>query len=612
MALTETHSQTISSDDTHLSAVQKLADWVSANLTAATPLSEKILNSYAGKDFVFGFHVPHEVTPFLRDFYVFVDERFPYSLPRVYLRDEDLYLKIPHLEDDGYVCVNDERATGDHTNPIGVVKDVINEASKVVENGVLGLNTGDFLSEIHTYWTTKHFYSIGVIEELNGPPRLLPSTNTGGSIYVADDEDTLAQWCKNALTPNQSHFSESDPVIFLALKSDPLPSDYPNTGKELLAFVEKHAEAILKNLHNICEKCPSRIIFIFKLQSTSRPAYISATVERPRETGWLAGTDKRGKRPINGFRPGKVPAKLRTLQYFGANRVARNAPARLDAPWIHGRDMIENFDDIKSKHVVIIGCGSVGSEVAALLAKTGVGNLTLIDNDHMKPENCGRHFLGNEYLLRNKAEAMKAALEKAYPHISQVNAIGGKWPSHYKSNFSDMEKIDLIISATADTATEFALNEWQLKAGRRIPVLYGWTELYAAAGNALLIGKDGPCFACSHDQHGENNAPVTSFDDAQQHIVSQPACGSTFQPYGPIQLGFINIMIANEAVKALTEGVNASYRRAWAADFGFVKTSGGVWGEGWSRLGERYSEGERSALVPCEPMSACSICGLEP
>ena len=612
MALTKTLNQAIPPDDNHSSAVQELADWVSDNLTAATPLSDKVLKKYADKDFVFGFHIPHEVTPFLRDFYVCVDRKYPYSLPRIYLRDEDLYLKIPHLEDDGYVCVNDERATGDHTNPIEVVKDVISEASKVLEKGILGLNTGDFLSEIHTYWTTKHFHSVRIIEELDGPPRLLSSINTGGAIYVANDKDTLDHWSENALTPNQIHFAKSDPVIFLELKSDPLPCDYPNTGKELLAFIEKHADAILKNLHDLCEKSPARITFIFRLHSTSRPAYISATVERPRETGWPTGTDKRGKRPMNGFRPGKVPAKLRTMQYFGANNVARNAPVRLDAPWIHGRDMIENFDEVKTKHVVIIGCGSVGSEVAALLAKTGVGSLTLVDDDHLKPENCGRHFLGNEYLLRNKAEAMKVALEKAYPHISQVNAINGKWPSHYKSNFSDMDKIDLIISATADMATEFALNEWQLKAGRTIPVLYGWTELYASAGNALLIGKDGPCFACSHDQYGENNAPVTSFDEARQHIASQPACGSTFQPYGPIQLGFINTMIANESIKVLTKGASNSYRRAWAADIDFIKTSGGDWGAGWRGLGDSYIEGERSAILPCLPLRTCSVCGLNP
>jgi molybdopterin/thiamine biosynthesis adenylyltransferase len=598
--------------DAHKAAIQDLTNWLITSLPDAKILPRRVLSQYSGNAFVFGFHIPHEVTAHLRDFYVCIDINYPYSLPKVYLRDEALYLKIPHIEDNGYVCVNDERATGDYCSPIDVLKNVITAASQVLREGVSENNASDFLSEIHTYWTNKYFYTIGIIEELEGASRLLVAKNTRTAIYAADEKAKLEQWCAKALSPNQNHFAKTAPVVFVQLQSDPLPKDYPNTGQELLSFVKTHANVFVKSVLELCEESPARITFVFRLHGTKKPAYIAATVEKPRNAGWPIGANNRGNRSMNGFRPGKIPTKLLERQYFGMNKVARNAPVRLDASWVHGRDMAENLNELNNKHAVIIGCGSVGSEVAAVMAKSGVGSLTLIDNDHLKPENFGRHYLGNEFFHQNKAKAMKSALEKAYPHILNVNVVEGKWPHHYKSNLDKMDSIDLIISATADTATEFALNRWHLNSGRSVPIIYGWTELYATAGNALVIGETGPCFACSHDLHGENLSPVTEFDNSSEHIVSQPACGSTFQPYGPVQLGFINNMIANEAIKTLSEDDVTSYRRAWAADKTFLETSKGKWGVGWAALGKHFDAGERMAIIPCEPPKICAVCGYRP
>ena len=52
------------------------------------------------------------------------------------------------------------------------------------------------------------------------------------------------------------------------------------------------------------------------------------------------------------------------------------------------------FDDLANKKVGIVGCGSVGSKIAASLCRTGVGKFLLIDEDIFFPGNVVRNELG--------------------------------------------------------------------------------------------------------------------------------------------------------------------------------------------------------------------------
>src|SRR6185437_10034869 len=47
-------------------------------------------------------------------------------------------------------------------------------------------------------------------------------------------------------------------------------------------------------------------------------------------------------------------------------------------------------------HAAIVGCGATGAAVAGLLARAGVGTLTLIDRDYVEWSNLQRQFLFEE------------------------------------------------------------------------------------------------------------------------------------------------------------------------------------------------------------------------
>ncbi|MFT5274967.1 MAG: tRNA A37 threonylcarbamoyladenosine dehydratase [Cryomorphaceae bacterium] len=71
----------------------------------------------------------------------------------------------------------------------------------------------------------------------------------------------------------------------------------------------------------------------------------------------------------------------------------------------------EGYARLKASHVIIIGVGGVGSWVAEALARSGVGNLTLIDMDHVAESNINRQSQALDSTLgMAKIEALRGRL----------------------------------------------------------------------------------------------------------------------------------------------------------------------------------------------------------
>src|ERR1700710_2620216 len=73
---------------------------------------------------------------------------------------------------------------------------------------------------------------------------------------------------------------------------------------------------------------------------------------------------------------------------------------------------------LASAHVAIIGVGATGAASASLLARAGVGTLTLIDRDFVEPSNLQRQVLFDE------ADALQSLpkAEAARRHIALFNS----------------------------------------------------------------------------------------------------------------------------------------------------------------------------------------------
>lgn len=80
----------------------------------------------------------------------------------------------------------------------------------------------------------------------------------------------------------------------------------------------------------------------------------------------------------------------------------------------HGQQV---FDTLAKAHVGIAGLGGLGSNIAMMLARSGVGHLLLIDFDSVEPSNLNRQHYMVSHLGMPKSEAIKDLILQANPFI---------------------------------------------------------------------------------------------------------------------------------------------------------------------------------------------------
>lgn len=82
----------------------------------------------------------------------------------------------------------------------------------------------------------------------------------------------------------------------------------------------------------------------------------------------------------------------------------------------------ENVEKLKNAHVLVAGLGGVGAFACELLARAGIGTLTLIDSDVYSPSNRNRQigaFISTEGLY--KTDVMEKRLKDINPKINIYN-----------------------------------------------------------------------------------------------------------------------------------------------------------------------------------------------
>lgn len=118
------------------------------------------------------------------------------------------------------------------------------------------------------------------------------------------------------------------------------------------------------------------------------------------------------------------------------------------------------YDALAGKTVALIGCGSIGSKVAASLSRAGVVRFVLVDGDILYPGNIVRNDLDQRSIGLNKPDAVRARIQEINP-LTEVSVrrvlMGGQESSaSTEAALQSIAKCDVIVDATAD-ATIFNL-----------------------------------------------------------------------------------------------------------------------------------------------------------
>lgn len=115
--------------------------------------------------------------------------------------------------------------------------------------------------------------------------------------------------------------------------------------------------------------------------------------------------------------------------------------------------------NIGSAHVAVVGIGGVGSWAAEALARTGVGQLSLIDLDHVAESNINRqvHALTGT-LGQAKVSAMAERIGQIHPHcqVHEIDDFAGpdNWPQILP------QPVDAVIDACDQVAAKVVMAAW--------------------------------------------------------------------------------------------------------------------------------------------------------
>ncbi len=155
---------------------------------------------------------------------------------------------------------------------------------------------------------------------------------------------------------------------------------------------------------------------------------------------------------------------------------------------------------LASAHVAIIGIGATGAAAASLLARAGVGTLTLIDRDFVEPSNLQRQILFDEADARESLPKAEAARRKIALFNSKVTVhprIADLVPANIHELLApaELSPVDLILDATDNFETRYLLNDYAVQQSK--PWIYA-AAIGAYAATMNILPKPAPGHSTPH------------------------------------------------------------------------------------------------------------------
>ena len=233
----------------------------------------------------------------------------------------------------------------------------------------------------------------------------------------------------------------------------------------------------------------------------------------------------------------------------------------------------KNFLD---KNILIVGCGSVGGEIADKLARGGVGKLTLVDEDILVLDNLYRHILPVFYVNYAKTLALSHRLRSSYPWLQ---VISYEKRIEYVKSKNALEEFDLIIIAIGSPTVERQFHDWLIENKVSTPVLNTWLEGYGIGGHAVLeIPSTKGCLKCAYvepDTFARGLSSNLNFIDKNQNInLNYAGCGDAFIPYNYLSASNTANISVDLAFRYLHGRVTDSSRMSWKGDSTDALTNG--------------------------------------
>lgn len=459
---------------------------------------------------------------------------------------------IPHVESDGKICIVDmDLVQVDPYAPLhDLLAECVNRVVELIEKGLAHANQNDFIDEFELYWMRLPFagkclldvspseatHSIQYVSLNKNPSRnhqkkrkrgrlvkesclekssVTPIINLG---FAAANAITLGNdWGWSGTVHNGAYFDiQPERPLYPPDFRSPLSMKYINN---LLSLVPK------SKLDRKMKKCKAPFVAVFNIhEPTGKTVTIAALIQR-----------------------GAIVLQENSPRLQADSEVLPLWVKRVDRETLMGR-VLSNVDDEKDQrminpfenvNVLLVGCGSIGGYVSALLAKSGCTNLSLVDPDTFSEENLFRHVLGKESVGKKKAKALKEYLCRSLPGLN-VTSFPDKMENVVSNKELNLHDYGVIISAVGNHTVNLELNRILSEEHIESKTFFAWNEPLDLGCHVAFIPSTAystPCCLSTFESLFSHNSggiyEMTAYCEQGQQVSRRVAgCGSSYIPYG--------------------------------------------------------------------------------
>lgn len=148
---------------------------------------------------------------------------------------------------------------------------------------------------------------------------------------------------------------------------------------------------------------------------------------------------------------------------------------------------------LQQSRVTLCGCGALGTVLANVLVRAGVGNVRIVDRDFIETHNLQRQVLFDETDVAQNLPKAEAAVRKLSVINSQVN-LEAVVTDIDRTNIEELCKdADVILDGTDNFEIRYLINDLAIKTNK--PWVYGGSIGSHGQTMTILPGQT-PCLRC--------------------------------------------------------------------------------------------------------------------
>jgi molybdopterin/thiamine biosynthesis adenylyltransferase/ubiquitin-protein ligase len=500
----------------------------------------------------------------LEEYSILFSEDFPAVLPAIYMKKPRRH---PHVSFDGIVCLNRiEDIDFDIENIETVIRKTFNSFFNVMsldsENFDYTYEFGDYIKYFKSFSKNMR---VNVVQHFDfTKPHMTKMLKSDKFLYITDQ--TIE---KKYLNIKQSDLSQIN-VLFIPLKKY---FSVPEIGSSL--FTSEIIECI--------DSC--HFSEVSEILKSKKPKCLFIAIKN-----------------VNGFYNcfcmqlnqsfSKISENIEIINIYQVSNLTQN--------YLKARAGV--FE--RKERILLIGLGSLGSEILYHLCKSGFDYVDICDFDIIEPVNIYRHFLGysNSFAIRDKkyfdlkkTEALKQLMENRYPSV-RINAFYDRIETLLKKELINLNEYDYIINATGNMISNRFLNNYMYKNNMKNNVIYSWIEPF---GVALHI------FTNRTSEYGCLNCLMLSSNkvflaEEDNYVIQNDNCIGSFTKFGSLDVS----RLAIETIKTIMDKKFETRHKIILGDFQMFLNEGFKLTE-YSKLSETQLNNLGEDIV----YEGCPICG---